>query len=289
MRGMLALVSGVTLIGATEPPLIPLTPWASFEESHRCTVERTFGPAPGGRFGLKLGFSPLGYPLDGDFIVRTDRKPAGAGKVTVVLDDNPAETFAARTIFLPKQRIALFRVERVSDTFWRDFRRSRTIRVSAGGEAFAVASYVAADKVADAAETCAARRFEAWGGDLKLRATGQGPVMLDARWSQVGEYPKEAFNQGHVGKVFAHYRVMPDGRAYDCTVVRSSRSKVLDRETCARLMKRAQFTPGRDAAGNPVPWVSGIWFSWQINDGDWADDLFLGSFIGAGQPAGTVN
>lgn len=281
-------IASVGLAGPPTTPLAPLSPWGSYEESHRCTVERTFGAGPGGTFGMKLGFSPFGYPLDGDFIVRTRAKPVALDSVTITLDDRPPDTFPARVIFLEKQGIAIFRVERTTDAFWQGFRRSRAIRVSVGERIVTEASYAAADKVADAAEACARKRFQAWGGDLDLRASGTPPVMRDTRWSQVGDYPQEALNQGAVGRVFAYYRVMPDGRAHDCTVVRSSRSKVLDRETCARLMKRAQFTPGRDASGQAVPWVSGIDFSWQIDDSDWANDLFLGSFIGAGQPAGTV-
>ena len=66
------------------------------------------------------------------------------------------------------------------------------------------------------------------------------------------DYPAEALQKNEQGTVQAELTIDPDGRVTACKVVRSSNSTALDTATCNIMMRRAKFTPARDANGNPT-------------------------------------
>jgi TonB family protein len=63
-------------------------------------------------------------------------------------------------------------------------------------------------------------------------------------------YPKESLDHGEQGTVSYHVKIDSRGRATDCEITGSSGYERLDLATCAMLMERAQFTPGRDERGH---------------------------------------
>ena len=57
---------------------------------------------------------------------------------------------------------------------------------------------------------------------------------------------------GVQGRVFFELVVSPQGRVTACRVERSSGSAALDDKTCQIMLRRARFSPARDAQGAPV-------------------------------------
>lgn len=78
------------------------------------------------------------------------------------------------------------------------------------------------------------------------------------------DYPKAASRANAQGSVIVRYIVGTDGRAHDCTVLRSSGNSALDATTCRLIEKRFRFRPALDAAGNkiadPRGWQQRWWF-----------------------------
>lgn len=60
-------------------------------------------------------------------------------------------------------------------------------------------------------------------------------------------------------EVGIRFVVLPDGRAHDCVVTRSSGDRYADRFTCERIEQRLRYEPARDRSGRKVAQViSGI-------------------------------
>lgn len=67
------------------------------------------------------------------------------------------------------------------------------------------------------------------------------------------DYPEEvarAWPRG--GAVFVAVRVLPNGRATDCKINRSSGISAIDQWTCRLVEERGLFRPATDSAGRPV-------------------------------------
>jgi TonB family protein len=78
------------------------------------------------------------------------------------------------------------------------------------------------------------------------RPVGASPVGA-------ADYPAEAFRNRKQGSVAVALDVAADGKVTGCSVTQSSGSPGLDAAACPILMKRARFTPARNAAGAPAP------------------------------------
>jgi TonB family protein len=66
------------------------------------------------------------------------------------------------------------------------------------------------------------------------------------------DYPAAAVRAGEQGNVQVRLDIGTSGRVHGCTVLRSSRSAILDSTTCRILRARARFKPARDAKGEPT-------------------------------------
>lgn len=66
------------------------------------------------------------------------------------------------------------------------------------------------------------------------------------------DYPAQALAAGQSGAVRFRLDVGANGRVEGCTILRSSRSSILDATTCRVLRSRARFTPATGATGQPV-------------------------------------
>lgn len=63
------------------------------------------------------------------------------------------------------------------------------------------------------------------------------------RWITYADYPMKARRNRVRGSVEVTLEVNDEGRVTNCNVRKTSQSKLLDRETCRLLLKRARFTP----------------------------------------------
>jgi len=66
------------------------------------------------------------------------------------------------------------------------------------------------------------------------------------------DYPYEAYSTGKGGTVGVLFWIEATGRITTCEVIESSAAPVLEKATCDVLIKRARYSPARDAAGRPV-------------------------------------
>lgn len=78
------------------------------------------------------------------------------------------------------------------------------------------------------------------------------------------DYPSQAIANKAQGTVRFRLDVGSDGRVTGCTILRSSRSSILDSSTCRLMRSRARFDPARNAAGRPVMGQVESEFGWTL-------------------------
>jgi protein TonB len=83
-------------------------------------------------------------------------------------------------------------------------------------------------------------------------------------WVTNDDYPSSAIREGVQGTTSFRLDIGPDGRATNCTVTGSSGSASLDDTACRLLVRRARFTPAKDAAGNGLASSYSNRVRWQI-------------------------
>jgi periplasmic protein TonB len=81
-------------------------------------------------------------------------------------------------------------------------------------------------------------------------------------WISAKDYPAAALAERASGIVVFRLRIDPDGMASDCTVIKSSGSKILDSTTCKLVSRRARFLPARDANNEPAGAMWGSAVRW---------------------------
>jgi len=84
------------------------------------------------------------------------------------------------------------------------------------------------------------------------------------RWITTDDYPSAALRQNMQGVVVVSAMIGADGKVRSCVVTQSSGSQLLDDTTCRLYIRRAHFTPARDADGNPIASQRSDRFRWQI-------------------------
>lgn len=85
-------------------------------------------------------------------------------------------------------------------------------------------------------------------------------------WVTNDDYPSAAMRDGAQGVTGFRLDIGPDGKATNCTVTSSSGSSLLDDTACRLLVRRARFSPAKDADGNPMPASYSNRVRWQIPD-----------------------
>lgn len=78
------------------------------------------------------------------------------------------------------------------------------------------------------------------------------PLGDPASWITAADYPAGQLTNGEAGLTRYQLRVGANGLPVQCFSIASSGHWQLDTRVCNRIMSRARFTPGRDAAGNPA-------------------------------------
>jgi protein TonB len=89
------------------------------------------------------------------------------------------------------------------------------------------------------------------------------------------DYPRESAQAGAGGTVFVRFAVETNGRATDCTIMRSSGHEDIDETTCRLIEDRFRYKPGTDRSGRPVRTWLDEHHTWSIQrrgDREPADD-----------------
>jgi protein TonB len=84
------------------------------------------------------------------------------------------------------------------------------------------------------------------------------------RWITTEDYPAAALRENVQGMVAISVTIGADGKVRSCLVTQSSGNQLLDDTTCRLYVRRAHFTPARDADGNPTTAQRTDRFRWQI-------------------------
>lgn len=106
--------------------------------------------------------------------------------------------------------------------------------------------------------------FEPPPPDMRLANAHARAADSPARWVSSDDYPPPAIRAGEQGAVGVAFTVDVWGRATDCTVVTSSRSRILDDATCRLIEERARYTPARDGAGAAMESRQTLRFRWVL-------------------------
>lgn len=85
-----------------------------------------------------------------------------------------------------------------------------------------------------------------------------------ASWVTNDDYPASALRAEEQGRTAFRLDVGADGRVTACDVTASSGSSTLDAAACRLVVRRAKFTPGKDADGNAVGGSYANSFTWRI-------------------------
>lgn len=83
-------------------------------------------------------------------------------------------------------------------------------------------------------------------------------------WITADDYPVSALRADEQGRVRIRWRVEADGRVRTCGVVSSSGHPALDAAACGAIVRRAEYTPARNAAGQPFAITKERTVVWQI-------------------------
>lgn len=97
------------------------------------------------------------------------------------------------------------------------------------------------------------------------------PAVPDGRsgdWFTDADYPLDAARAGQEGVVAFQLTIDRAGTPTHCTVTISSGVPSLDAVTCAKLLERARFKPGRNAAGETVTCLYNGRITWRLPNPD---------------------
>ncbi|WP_052071811.1 energy transducer TonB [Sphingopyxis sp. MWB1] len=94
------------------------------------------------------------------------------------------------------------------------------------------------------------------------------PAGNPGLWVSSADYPAAAMREGLEGTTGFRLHYNADGRPYRCEISQSSGHDILDGQTCNLLMRRARFTPGRDAKGQAAGGIYSNRIRWKIPEGE---------------------
>jgi periplasmic protein TonB len=87
---------------------------------------------------------------------------------------------------------------------------------------------------------------------LATAQAGAQPAVPRGAVVPIDDYPPAALRAEEQGDTGFHLRIDTAGRVIECTVTKGSGSAVLDAATCRLALRRARFSPARDAGGAAV-------------------------------------
>lgn len=84
------------------------------------------------------------------------------------------------------------------------------------------------------------------------------------QWVTSDDYPSADIRANNQGTTAVRLDIDATGKATNCTVTASSGFQTLDDKTCQMLMRRARFTPAKDASGAGIPQTWSKRVRWQV-------------------------
>jgi hypothetical protein len=112
------------------------------------------------------------------------------------------------------------------------------------------------DKAFAALSKCTDDLVRTWGLDPEQQArlmVRPKPQGSPATWLRSGDYPRDMLFSGKQALVSFRLAVNAVGTPTACEIQRSYNDQKFNDVTCANLLRRARFSPARDAKGNAVP------------------------------------
>jgi Gram-negative bacterial TonB protein C-terminal len=266
---MLAHLNPITAKSADTPPaqmLAPSSQWKVDYAERECRLTRNFGTAENTLlFRLARGSSFDQY----DIMLAGVKIPKQNGKVEVSVSlepQNTQETFQGYNVGIPKRKERVLRWFDGSTDSIKAGPENQNMLVNAGKD-YAVRLKLNDFRSAIAAmKTCHDDLLRSWKIDPDILSTYQSlpkPLGNVGRWASTDDYPRALLNDNLGGMVAFKLTVGPDGKPSDCQIIETSNIELLDKTSCAVVMKRALFTPAVGADGRPAsaPYINRI--RWQ--------------------------
>ena len=246
------ILSAATLHAAPAGQLRPTSKWIVDYRDDGCVLQRTYGAASAPlTFGIKpqlmgsrvallvtengTGGHKLRVPVTVSF--GTD-----SGAVT-----NQLSRFRLRSppVHLNETSIEMNELKRAIVTERIDLKSPGTIDVRLAVPGIG--------RALPALEECIAELLDRWG--LSRLEQAQLASFARPRGGQLhismADYPGNAVEYDASGGTAARVKVAPDGKASDCQIVATSKSKSLDQATC-KVLLRERYEPAVSKAGGPV-------------------------------------
>jgi TonB family protein len=103
--------------------------------------------------------------------------------------------------------------------------------------------------------------------EAALASLRRRPLSTNSLGYHASDYPAAALRTATQGRVILRITVTAEGRARDCAVVATSGNAQIDAISCQVAIRDGRFTPGLDAAGQPVTIASVFTVTWRLPQG----------------------
>ena len=249
------------------PGLAPTSEWSVQSKSDRCVLSRNFGEGedattlrleqggPGPRFNLTFIGRPVRYPSGRAVSVQFHpEEPSGRTYISSrTTSGRPAMMMFGATFLAAKRNDEEeFEVQRLNGERLAALTQLRISR--AGLKPFAL-------ETGPLLEPMQAMNICTLGLGDRLNSAAEGrqggsqaakPVGSPGTWITPSDYPSlmQAFGQG--GTLQVRLTVNERGKATFCHIESSTVPQMFDDAVCLNLIRRAEFEPAKDAAGDPA-------------------------------------
>jgi len=242
------------------PELLPSSKWQVEYAKSSCIISRAFGEGPNKTvFGLKP--APYSDFVSMLIVAPSPKTKASGGKAEIKLSGGfePEHTNIA-SVTANGMRVTTVNLPRLAlDAL----AKGESIAIKAGGLVNVSLKPTSFDKALKALEDCESDLLTSWGFDKAAQAAvATRPVGQIFGLIQPDDYPEQALESGLGGTVGVRMRIEPNGKIGECVALESSGVPILDKTTCAILMKRGRFTPAMGHDGKPVAAPYFTWITW---------------------------
>jgi TonB family protein len=187
------------------------------------------------------------------------------GDVTSLLLEPTGRSFDVRTVEQLRGTRHVLAVYGLPYEFRADLSAATELQLRAGSEPRLRIPLDQAPAAVAAHRRCTAGVARQWQLDeAALAALRQRPASTNFLGYRPEDYPSAALRTRTQGRVVLRITVTAEGRAGDCRVVASSGEPSIDARSCQVAMQRARFTPGLDAAGQPVTIPAVFTVTWRL-------------------------
>lgn len=251
---------------AAQPPaeLLPSGKWQVEYAKSSCIISRSFGEGDD-KVLFTLRPAPSSETVRFWIIKPGPKARGGRGNADVTLSGGFAPEFAeyasvasngmhVTSIDLPRATLnSLAKGDRIS------IKAGKWVHLSMRPTGF--------DKVMTEIDRCESDLLAIWGLDRAAQtAIAVPPKGRLAGVFVANDYPEEALMAGRSGTVGVRLKIEPDGTVSDCTVLESSGTPILDKQTCAVAERRGRYTPAMSHDGRQLWSFTFERITWQMVD-----------------------